>query len=257
MNDWKNDNRLSIGGKMKTRLFALTITMTFLMGAATAEAAIRVVSTKGQCAYKKGRAWAPLRAGIVIPVGSKVSTGVRSQAILVVDNHKVTIKALTMMKIYENSAKKSERTTRLGLRRGSIRAKVSRSKRIKTTFKVSTPVATSSVRGTEEEISYGPNSGMVIRVIESSVWGENKNGLKKLITGRLRYHQKSDKSEPEPLIYRLKDGSFVVIYDKNVTMDEKDSHRTHGDEQIENSEDPASIVDKQTTTQVNLNLQFP
>ena len=85
---------------MKNRLFVLTITMTFIIGVATAEGAIRVISTKGQCAYKKGRTWAPLRGGVVIPVGSKVSTGVRSQAILMVDDHKVTIKPLTMMKIY-------------------------------------------------------------------------------------------------------------------------------------------------------------
>ena len=97
---------------------------------------------------------------------------------------------------------------------------------------------------------------MVIRVIENSAWGEAKNGLKKLITGRLRFHQKSDKSEPEPLIYKLKDGSFVVIYDKNVTRDEKDSLRTHGDEQIENSEDPVDVVDRQTTTQVIIHLTF-
>lgn len=236
----------------------LVITLLFILFCISSSfAAIRVVSVKGQAAFKTGNQWNQLRSGMGLPVGAKVSTGADSTVVLKIDDHTVTIKPLSMMKIYENSVKKEERNTRIGLRRGSIRARVSREKRIRTTFKVSTPVATSSVRGTEEEISYGPNNGMVVRVIEGNVWGANKNGIRKIVKGRLKFHQKNENPLPEPLIDEVRERAFVYVYDSNITRDEKESSKTRGSERIGTADEAVEFMKASSTSWVNIHLTFP
>ncbi|MCP4134772.1 MAG: FecR domain-containing protein [bacterium] len=244
----------------------LAILIIFLMGAGTAFAKIKVVSVRGKVAYKNGGSWKPVRKGMTLNAGSKVSTGIRSTAVLHFmgkgNTHKVTVKPLTMMKIYENSVSqdkgsKSKYRTRIGLRRGSIRAKVSRKRKVRTIFKVSTPVATSSVRGTEEVVSYGPSKGMVVEVVEGSIQGENKNGSSRTIGGKQVFHQQTNTEEPKDPLSKVKDGASVSIYDGNVTRDEKtrlDHHHNSGF--IDSDHGGLGFFDHQQGTRIKVELQW-
>jgi hypothetical protein len=224
-------------------------------------AQINVIAVKGQVAYKKGRVWAPLQRGARLFPGVKISTGYRSSATIMLNRHRVILKQLTMIKVYENSVKKLQQRTRIGLRRGTIRAKVNKARKIKTLFRVSTPVATSSVRGTEKEISFGPAGGMTINMIEGEAEGESKNGTKKLISGQYVFNQKFENKDPQPLLYRVEMQTAVPLYndDGSTTSDERRSNRFSRFEVIGSESGTAGIInsiDTKTVT-VQITISFP
>ncbi|MDY6934604.1 MAG: FecR domain-containing protein [Spirochaetota bacterium] len=196
---------------------------------------ILVVSIKGDVAYKKGRQWKSLKKGQRLSEGTKISTGVRSSAIIKIDDNTLKVKQLTMMKIYRNTKTAKSRYTHLGLKRGSLNARIKRIGRLKTSFKITTPVATSSVRGTEEVVSYGPKTGMTIKVIEGSVQGENLYGINNTIKGRYTFRLRPDESRPENLLCDVRDASIISLYN-DITKDERGFHELYGEEIVDNSE---------------------
>ena len=151
--------------------------------------AIKVVSVKGVVAYKAGNNWRPLRANQVIAEGTKVSTGANSFATIQLNdfNHRVSIKPLTMIKIYSKNTNTTANSN-IALKRGKIRVNVPKNPNVKTVFKVSTPVATSSVRGTIEDIFYGPKKGMIVKVVEGTIEVDSLLGKKAIITNALLYN---------------------------------------------------------------------
>ncbi|MCU0849226.1 MAG: FecR domain-containing protein [Spirochaetes bacterium] len=195
-------------------------------------AEIVVQSVKGQASYKAGNQWVPLQNMMRLQEGAKISTGPSSTVVLKINKHTLTVRPLTMIKVAESRDTADSSNTRIGLRRGMVRASVDRDKRVKTVFKVSTPVATSSVRGTEEIISYGPGLGMVIRVIQGDVEGNNTNGANKYLTGRLIYRQKSGTPYPEPLLADVIDQAIVDIMGRgfNFTPAEQQAYGMFGNE---------------------------
>ena len=220
-------------------------------------AEIKVVSVTGSVAYKTGQKWETLRVQTRLNPGAKISTGVNSSAVIQLDKHTVTVNQMTMVKIYENRAEKESTETKIGLRRGSIRAKIFREQTVKTVFKVSTPVATSSVRGTEELISYGPSKGMVIKVLDGKVLGESNNGARKYLYAGLQFHQRPGLSEPEPLLADIREKAIAAIQPKASTRDEQHSRMYHGDEFVDNSESPQNIIGNKVNANVNLFIQWP
>lgn len=169
----------------------------FFLSTASLFAEITVLKVKGNVAYKTGRSWAQLRAGQSLPEGVKISTGAKSSAELRLNslNHTITIKPYTVIQVYSKTDR-SKSNTSVGLKRGNIVVKVPKNKKVKTVFKVTTPIATSSVRGTAEDIFYGHRSGMIVRVLEGEIEGMNSLGRKKYIRGRQVFRQK--KGEPAP-----------------------------------------------------------
>lgn len=227
-------------------------------------AEIKVISIKGSVAYKTGAQWTPLYAGATIPVGAKISTGVKSNAVIKINDHTLTVQQLTMIKISENMLDKSSSSTKIGLRRGTVRAKVAKNSRIKTVFKVSTPVATSSVRGTEEIIFYGPSIGMKIMVIEGSIEGSSINTLASIIQGFLEFHQKGYEGNPENLLGSMIEQALPNVHPVFVTPDELNSYESFGDDFQLNDQSSISKRDINInnvavprTSRINLILLWP
>jgi hypothetical protein len=210
----------------------LTTSLTILgvlLFVAASQAEIRVVSVKGTAAYKAGGGWIPMQGGTMLPVGAKVSTGVRSTAVIMINNNTVTVQPLTIMKVSESSFDGKSSNTRIGLRRGSVRAKVAKNARIKTVFKVSTPVATSSVRGTEQIVIYGPTFGMRVIVIEGTVEGSSLNGAPKFLSGNMEFWQKISKPVPEDLMNGMKD-YLANTNSVFISLDEEKAFELFGDD---------------------------
>ncbi|MBN2080341.1 MAG: FecR domain-containing protein [Spirochaetes bacterium] len=194
-----------------------------LLAASAASAEIRVVSVKGTAAYKTGQQWTPLRAGAALAVGTRVSTGVRSTVELRINRHTVTVQPLTIMKVTESVERPNSSTTNIGLRRGSVRTRVGSDARVKTVFKVSTPVATSSVRGTDQVVVYSPTFGMRVIVLSGVVEGSGLNSAGKLISGDLQFWQKYASPVPESLMTGMEDfltqtGSLFVTLDEETAF---------------------------------------
>lgn len=212
------------------RISIITMIMGMLVFAASYSfAEIRVISVKGTAAYKAGGQWVPLQAGAALTAGTKVSTGVRSTAVIKINNHTVTVNPLTIMKISESRDDATSSNTRIGLRRGSVHAKVARNSRIKTVFKVSTPVATSSVRGTQEIIIYSPTFGMKIIVLDGTVEGSGLNSLFRRLSGDKEFQQKANKGIPDSLLSGLDDflGKSNIQF---VTLDEETALELFGED---------------------------
>lgn len=184
-------------------------------------ATITVESVNGKAAWKDAGQWRPLAANQNIAVGTKISTGAGSSVVLNVDDSKVTIRQLSMVRVNANIADAQGTSTNLGLKYGSVNAKVKKIKALRTNFKISTPIATSSVRGTEEEVSFGPQSGMIIQVLQGAIGAEGGLGLQNIIKGDLKFQLKTDSARPEFLLTDRQGNTLVRLFADRMTDNEK------------------------------------
>jgi hypothetical protein len=225
--------------------------------------AIKVQSVRGSVAYKLGKQWKSLKAGMKLKEGTKISTGARSSAVILLNNHRLTVRQLTMMKIYSNKLTSKSSDTKIGLKYGRLNARVKRIKRLKTSFKISTPVATSSVRGSEEEVFYGSKSGMIVWVLDGTIETGNPDLPSRFITGRSPsravFILKPGMFKPLNLLFNVTNASMVKIYADNTTDDEKGVHDTFGDELFDNTEGAVEYLDNllQGAATVNIDLIWP
>ncbi|MBN1533078.1 MAG: FecR domain-containing protein [Spirochaetes bacterium] len=247
------------------RLMALIVgaaAVALFAGPISAE--IKVLSVNGSVSYKSGQRWEPLRTLMRLTPGTKVSTGARSSAVIQIEKHTLTVNPMTMIKIYESSEKTrtsgagAVSSTKIGLRRGSVRAKIFREQRVKTEFRVATPVATSSVRGTEELISYGPSRGMTIKVLDGIVRGDNRNGATRYLKAGLTFHQRPINSDPDPLLAEARERAIASVFPKDNTTREENTSRSFSPENfVDNVESPERIVDTKVNSNVTLYITWP
>lgn len=103
--------------------------------------------------------WKTIAKDNVLSELAVIRTGLRSSVILKLEDRSlVTIRSGTKIGIAEASRSGTSAKTRLGLKYGSIRAKVD-STTGPSDFQVSTPVATLSVRGSVDDFSFGGDNG--------------------------------------------------------------------------------------------------
>jgi hypothetical protein len=209
---------------MKKTVFFATIVL-LLYGAGTAFADVTVVSVKGTVAYSMGQKWIPLEAGVKIQEGAKISTGVKSVVVLKLANSTVTVQPLSMMKIYEDKITPDSSDTRIALRRGALKAEVNRMHEVKTVFKVATPVATSSVRGTIQFVNTSPY-GTNFTAPSGSIDVTSKKGQVRQISGNLEYKHQQTSKTPE----NIKREHGVTITDSYITSEEHHAQELVGDD---------------------------
>ncbi len=233
----------------------LTISAVFLF-TVSAFAEIRVVSVKGTAAYKTAGQWIPLQAGAVLAVGTKVSTGVRSTVVINVNRHTVTVYPLTIMKISESMETKDSSSTKIGLRRGALRTMIARDARIKTVFKVSTPVATSSVRGSGQFTLTGPTIGSHFAVLRGSFQTEGLNGGPTLIFDKLTLQQKLTKGSSESPMSSMHD-FLTQTHSLFVTIDEETAFQLFGDDFLTYEPSTRGTQNLNVTVPVRIYLVWP
>ena len=151
----------------------------------------------------------------------------------------------------------TDTNTHIGLKRGGIMAKVPRDGKVKTIFKVSSPIATSSVRGTEENISYGPDTGMIIEVVKGVVEGTNTLGRSNVLSGRQKFIQMYSKAEAFNILNDVKNASIIQIYGNGLTADEIVT-MLYSDDQTGSPGGELTILDNQVqNATVNLQILWP
>lgn len=136
----------------KTQGFILILL--FLAGSLTwgqYQASIQEFAGKVEIRADAKSAWVPVTVGTVIKPGTTISVGLKSTAILALGNTRVTVKALTRLTLQEIVEKQDSVSTGLFLSAGRVAADVQPIKGKNQTFKVQSPVATASVRGTSFE----------------------------------------------------------------------------------------------------------
>ncbi len=226
------------------RIYTLVLIAAALMFTiGTAYPAILVVSVKGDAAFSDGGTWKPLAKGQTLKEGARVSTGVNSLAVLNIDDNILTVKAMTMMKIYKNSISKEASENNIGLKYGSVNAKVKKLATLKTKFNITTPIATSSVRGTEQDNSQGPGFGNTIVAPIGVIGVTTPSGVNIIVEGKMSFNINPENLRPESLLALLNGASVVKIYSDHITVDEKDYFQYFGDQLGESSEGVRQLFD--------------
>ena len=218
-----------------------------------------MVSVKGDAAYAEGKAWRPLAKGMAVREGTRVSTGVNSTAVLNIDDHILTVKPLTMIKVYRNSITRKASDNTIGLKYGTVNARIKRVAALKTRFHITTPVATSSVRGTQETDSQGRAFGFLVIAHEDDVGVGSDNGVNNIVRGRLVFTLRPNSPRPENLLADVKDRSRGRISPDNITGDEKEFLDIYGDQVFDNADGAVSFFDRVAggNSKVTVDLIWP
>jgi len=232
----------------------LVVTVALVFTASSAFAAITVVSVKGDALYSDGGAYKPLKKGQQLKEGTRIQTGTKSQAVLDIDGHIVTIKALTLIKVYKNIATQDASTNSIGLKYGSINARVKKLPKVKTSFLITTPVATSSVRGTEQNTSNGPLFGMQVFVPEGQL-NVMSNGENRNVRGGLGYNKKEGDPRSDNVSNPMQNSFIGRLNPNNLTDEERDILNQYGDQLVDSTQTPADILDNtEGNTMLYMNL---
>ena len=127
-------------------LLLLIVSASALFGAA--QNAV-VVSASGKVEYKaEGAAWTAAKAGTEIPLGSTISTGFNSKAVIEMGSSTLEVKPLTRMRLDKLAEQDGVISTDLFLRVGRVKAEVKAVEGLQHSFTLKSPVTTASVRGT-------------------------------------------------------------------------------------------------------------
>jgi hypothetical protein len=227
------------------------IAVVCLAWSVSAYSAILVVSAKGEASMFEGGQWKSLSKGQTLSEGAKISTGINSIVVLNIDGNVVTVKPMTSIKIYKNMANESSRETYIGLTHGAVQAKVNKLEKVKTKFNITTPVATSSVRGTEELVSYGPVEGMKIEVLEGIIDAFNRE-TQNSVTGRQVFHLLGDSARPGSVNGDTRNSWMVDIFAGNRGGDGS----LTDSETVEGSTDRKDTGRNSGTSRVNVTVTF-
>lgn len=239
------------------KLYTIAVAMTLLLFTTNTFSAITVESVTGNVAYKERDAWRPLAKNQTLREGTKISTGVASTVVLRIDDAMVTVRPMSMMGITRNMVKDGASSTNLGLKFGGVNAKVAKIRDIRTNFKISTPIATSSVRGTEEEVSYGPKAGMVVKVLAGLVKLENSSGVRTTVGKWQSFQMKNGTARPQFLLSDLRSGSMVNVLPDNISSTEKDFFEMFGEDLRDNPGDEELIFEQFPSGRINVRIVFP
>jgi hypothetical protein len=98
-----------------------------------------------------------------------VVTGANSEVSILVNNGTITLKSLTTAKLRGVAVSQASSTADVALRNGTVVSEVKQITGLKTSFTVTTPVGTSSVRGTTHSVSYSPERGLSVAVEAGTV----------------------------------------------------------------------------------------
>jgi hypothetical protein len=137
-----------------------------------------VVSVKGSAQQRNGddpkSPWKPIRAGQILSEHALIRTGLGAKLVLrLSDRGEVTVKSATKIGIRDCRKDGDVARMGVGLKHGTVKAKVNRAAG-PNDFRIHTPVATLSVRGSAGTTSYSAGFGMQFHS-QQSTWNVRTN----------------------------------------------------------------------------------
>lgn len=157
------------------------LSLLFLL-AASLSAEVTVKAVKGTVGVMAGGKLKPVAVGMGLAEDATVVTGANSEVTLEVNNGIITLKSLTTAKLRGVQVTKAASNADVALRNGTVVSEVKQITGLKTNFTVTTPVGTSSVRGTSHTVSYGPGRGMAVSVSSGVVAVSSPRGATKPVS---------------------------------------------------------------------------
>ncbi len=156
---------------MKKLPFFFILIMLMFSALSFSFAQARITDIVGKVEIFTGGAWQAAQSGAVVPLGTQISTGFNSRAVVEAGPSRVEIRPLTRMSIAEYVESESTTSTSLDLRLGKVRANVKSAEGVTHNFSIKSPTSTASVRGTEfdyDGYSVNVTEGRVLLVYDDS-----------------------------------------------------------------------------------------
>jgi hypothetical protein len=154
--------------KIEIPFVALLLAAT--LAGAQAQARVRSITGKVEVLSPQ-QAWVPVKTGMNLSMGTTISTGFNSTAVLELGSSVLQVKPLTRLRLNELVAREGTVKTDLFLQVGKISAQVKSAEGLTQDFKVKSPVSTAAVRGTGFEYD-----GYDLYVFEGTVTYSNLTG---------------------------------------------------------------------------------
>jgi len=148
---------------------------------------ITVTAVRGVVGVLIGAKLTPVRVGLKLQEGAKVVTGANSEVTIDINNGKISLKSLTNAKISSAMVTPNSSVANVSLRNGTVVSEVKQITGLKTSFTITTPVGTSSVRGTTHSVSYNPEQGMRVSVFSGVVDVSSRRGANRPVAAGLNY----------------------------------------------------------------------
>jgi len=160
----------------KITIFAALLLAASVLAGAQTQATVRSFTGKVEILGAQ-KAWVPVKAGMSLALGTTISTGFNSTAVLELGSSVLQVKPLTRLRLNELVARQGTVTTDLFLQVGKISAEVKSAEGLTQDFKVKSPVSTAAVRGTGFEYD-----GYELYVFEGTVTYTNLTGQSRSYT---------------------------------------------------------------------------
>lgn len=112
-----------------------------------------VKKTSGKAEVQSESGWVPIKEGEKLEKGAVIQTGFKSEVVLQIKETMVTVAPLSRITLEQLVAKEGKDETRIFLDTGSLKSNIKKSEDRSVGFKVRSPVATASVRGTEFKVT--------------------------------------------------------------------------------------------------------
>lgn len=122
------------------------------LGAQSTTAEARISELRGRVEIlQPGDSWRPAVVGMVLPLGTTVSTGFGATAVMEIGPALLQVEQLSRMTIEDLAEREGVLSSDLYLQVGRVRAEVRRTTGRQNNFRLRSPVATAAVRGTSFE----------------------------------------------------------------------------------------------------------
>ncbi len=157
---------------------------------------VTVKAVKGTAGVMDSKKLTPVTAGMKLKDDATVVTGANSEVTILLNNGIITLKSLTTARLSGIKVTPTSSTAAVALRSGTVVSEVKQITGLKTSFTVTTPVGTSSVRGTTHTISYSPGRGMEVAVASGVVAVSSNRGSTKPVAAGNSYVQASSSAAP-------------------------------------------------------------
>lgn len=171
---------------------------------------VTVKAVKGTAGVMAAKKLTPVRVGMKLADDATVVTGANSEVTLIINNGTITLKSLTTARMGNVTKTPTTSTAAVALRSGTVVSEVKQITGLKTSFTVTTPVGTSSVRGTSHSVSFSPARGMEIAVSSGVVSVASTRGATKPVAAGNSYVQSAASAAPPQVISQAAQESVVA-----------------------------------------------
>jgi hypothetical protein len=162
--------------------------------------AAKVSQLTGHAQYRlKGGHWKEAKPGTALEVESEIQTGPRARLTIAFPNGStLALSALTRVVLDKHSVGSFGSQVIMNLHGGTITANIARYKTPdeRNYFQVRTPTVVAGVRGTIEEVSYSPDRGTQIRMIEHAADVIDRRRSRSMVPEGGKTHATKDGSTP-------------------------------------------------------------